>query len=103
MSLVENLESFSSYFSPALYTFGVSAIILETLVFAINRKQRDKKSRWLGIACGALSFGGGYIFYTLVMYGVQSWMYQYRFFDLGFAWYAWVICFLVNDLLFYAS
>lgn len=103
MTFAEQLETFSAYFSPALYTFGISAIILETLIFALQRKPRDKKSRWLGIACGALSFGGGYVFYTLVMYGVQSWIYQYRIFDLGFAWYAWVICFFVNDILFYVS
>ena len=103
MSFIDQLENFRQYFTPGLYIFGISAIILETIVFVYQRKQRDKKSRWLGIGCGALSFGFGYFFYVLVMYGAHSWVYQYRLFDFGFVWYAWIFCYLVNDFMFYVS
>lgn len=103
MPFIEQLAQFQKYFTPGLYLFGISAIIMETIVFVLQHRQRDKKSRWLGIGCGALSFGFGYIFYTLFAYGAQSWVYQYRVLDPGFAWYAWVLCFFVNDFVFYVS
>ena len=103
MTVVESIENFRSYLTPGLYIFAIGAIILETVIFTLQRKSRDKKSRWLGIGCGALSFGFGYIFYVLVMYGAQLWVYEHRVFDLGFAWYAWVFCYLVNDVMFYIS
>jgi len=97
------LEQFHGYLSPALYAFAIGAIIVETIVLAKRGAPRDKRSRWLGIRSGALAFGVGAVFSTLVLVTAQTWVYEHRVVDLGFGPAAWIVCFLINDLMFYVS
>jgi len=89
--------------TPLLYVFGIGAIVLEALVMVIRGLKRNKHERYLSIKCGILAFGVDGVLQATVIFAVQLWVYQYRFFDIGFVWWAWVLCFLVNDWMFYVS
>ena len=100
---IATLEAFSGNLSPVLYGFGIGAIVLETLVMKWQRLPRDKRSRWLSVWCGALAFGTEGLVHATLLFAVQLWVYEHRFFELGTAWWVWILCFLVNDLMFYVS
>lgn len=101
--LLQQIEGFKSYFVPSLYIFGVSIIILETLLYLLNKKPRDKAGRIASIVCGVLSFGNGYLVSITLLFAAQSWVYEHRIFNLGFEWYVWVLCFIINDFVFYIN
>lgn len=105
-SLVETvalLERFHGQLSPTLYILATAGIAIETAILAWRGGPRDKRSRWLGIRCGALSFGIGGLFSTLVLVTAQTWVYQHRLLDLGLGPAAWIVCFVANDLMYYFS
>ena len=89
--------------SPLLYGFGLVVIVAETLYHVVRNIPRDVKSRRLGIYCGLLGFGVEGIVHATVALGILAWVYEHRFFEIGFVWWAWLLCFLVNDLMFYVS
>jgi sterol desaturase/sphingolipid hydroxylase (fatty acid hydroxylase superfamily) len=97
------LDGVLNVLSPSLYAFAIAIMALETYFIARLDAPRDKRSRWLGIKSGALAFGAGSLFSATLLVAGQMWFYEHRIFDLGFHWYAWVVCFLVNDLVFYVS
>ncbi len=100
---VAALSRFNEALTPALYVFGVAALVLETLAMRKLRPDRDKRSRWLGIKCGALAFGAAGLFHATALYAAQLWVYEHRALDLGFGVIAFGVCFVVNDLMFYLS
>jgi len=89
--------------TPLLYAFGVGAIVLESIYIVWNQIRRDRRSRWLSVKCGILAFGAEGLLQTTALFAIHMWVYQYRVFDLGFVWWAWLLTFLVNDLMFYVS
>jgi sterol desaturase/sphingolipid hydroxylase (fatty acid hydroxylase superfamily) len=108
--MVEAIEHVKNVLTPALYAFAVLAMAAETFFFARTHKSRDKRSRWLGVKCGALSFGVGGVFSALVTVSAQLWMYEHRVVDVGavfgvgaFGWPVWVACFVAQDVMFYVS
>lgn len=98
-----DLERWKDVLTPALYGFAVVAILAESLFFAYSGRPRHARSRWLGIQCGLLAFGTGAAVSKLALFGVQTFAYQHRLFDLGVHWYTWVVCLVLNDLMFYVS
>lgn len=100
---METIVATKDALSVALYTTAVLAIVVETIVMQVRGVPRDRKSRVLGLQCGALSFGVGALFSIAVTVPLMQLAYAHRFFDFGFAWPVWVACFLVNDLMFYVS
>jgi sterol desaturase/sphingolipid hydroxylase (fatty acid hydroxylase superfamily) len=97
------VEALARSVSPTLYGFGAAAIILETLFLIATKTPRDAPSRRLGMYCGVLGFGTEALVKTTVGLTALLWVFQYRFFDLGFGWSVWVVAFLANDLMFYVS
>lgn len=97
------LELFSERLGPALYGFGIALIVLETVVLTVKKLPRDKKKRWISVWCGLLGFGTEGLVHATLLFGVQLWMYEHRLFELGTAWWVWLLCFVLNDLMFYVS
>jgi len=102
MSL-DGIQAFSDGLGPVLYGFGIGMIVLETVVLTVKKLPRDKKSRWLSVWCGLLGFGTEGVVHATLLFGFGLWLYEHRVFDLGFDWWVWVLCFLINDLMFYVS
>lgn len=103
MSALAAIERFNDVVEPALYVFGISAVVAETLYLAKKKLPRDVASRRLGVKCGLLAFGAEGIWHATAMFAIQMWVYEHRLFDVGFAWWVWLLCFVVNDLMFYVS
>ena len=89
--------------TPMLYAFGIGLILLETVVMVVRDLPRDKKSRWLGVKCGVLAFGTEGILQATVLLALHFWVWEHRLFDLGFTPFAWLLCFVINDAMFYVS
>jgi sterol desaturase/sphingolipid hydroxylase (fatty acid hydroxylase superfamily) len=100
---VETIVAIKDVLSIALYTTAILAIVVETLVMHARGIPRDRKSRVLGLKCGVLSFGTGLLMSIFVTVPLMQLAYEHRFFDFGFAWPVWLACFVINDLMFYAS
>lgn len=98
-----SLEALTSDISPALYGFGIAAIVLETLILKATRTPRDVKSRRLGVACGLLGFGVEAVVHATLSLGVLFWVYSHRIWDLSLGPTTWLLCFFVNDAMFYVS
>lgn len=103
MDGLASLEAFNAGVSPALYAFGVAAIIAETLTMVRRRTGRDVASRRLGVKCGVLAFGAEGVFQATAMLAMQAWVYEHRLFDLGLHWWVWGLAWVVNDAMFYLS
>jgi len=88
--------------TPYLYGFGIAAIVIETIVLA-KTTRRDVKSRRLGVYCGLLGFGVEGVAHATFALALLYTVYEFRFFDLGLGPEVWLLCFLVNDAMFYVS
>jgi sterol desaturase/sphingolipid hydroxylase (fatty acid hydroxylase superfamily) len=100
---VETIVAIKDVLSIALYTTAIVAIVFETLIMHTRGVPRDRKSRVLGLKCGVLSFGTGLLMSICVTVPLMQLAYEHRIFDFGFAWPVWIACFVINDLIFYAS
>lgn len=61
------------------------------------------RSRRLGVVCGLLGFGAEAAAHATFAWLILNAVYQHRLFDLGFGATAWLLCFVLNDLMFYVS
>lgn len=101
--VIQQIEGFKAYFVPSLYVFGVSIIILETFLYILRKKPRDRAARIASLVCGFLAFGNGYLVSITLLFAAQLWFYEHRLFTFGFEWYVWVGAFLIYDLIFYVN
>lgn len=97
------LQHLTDDISPALYGFGIAAIVAETLFLKLTRRPRDVASRRLGVLCGLLGFGVEAVVHATFALVALAWVYEHRLFDLGLGPSTWLLCFAVNDLMFYVS
>ncbi len=87
-------------------TFAIPAFILLILVEMLVARVKDR-SRFeardtltsLGLGLGSTVAG---LLTAGVIIGMAQSAYQYRLFDIGFMWWAWPLCFLLDDLAYYA-
>lgn len=87
-------------------TYAIPAFILLILVEMLVARVKDR-SRFeardtltsLGLGLGSTVAG---LLTAGVIIGMAQWAYQYRLFDIGFVWWAWPLCFLLDDLAYYA-
>lgn len=79
----------------------VALIIIEMIYGRMSRhasyEPRDTGTSMI-MGLGSLISGGLLGFVGLAAY---LWAYEYRIFDLGFTWWAWVLCLLAEDLAYY--
>lgn len=73
--------------------------------FLALRKRGDLKGYSLIDSAGSLTQGVGYLvtnaLWRIVALGALAWISQHALFDIGFAWWAWPVVFVLDDLLFY--
>lgn len=103
MDTLSSIEAFESVFKPSLSAISACAIVLELALIFYLKKAWDFKSTATSFACFAITMLSGALFHITVVYYIHGFLYEYRVFDLGFAWYGWVICFVLIDLMFYIT
>jgi sterol desaturase/sphingolipid hydroxylase (fatty acid hydroxylase superfamily) len=100
---VKQLDSFVKIIQPGLFAFAISMMLLEVIVLSVRKISRNSRGGVVSLSSGLFVFGfealADFFFYLALCY----WLYQHRIFDLGFKWYAWLLCFVLYDLMFYAS
>ncbi|NJC27434.1 sterol desaturase family protein [Neolewinella antarctica] len=85
----------------AIPAFVVLLLLEIGLAMWDGRDSYDTKDTISSLAMGV---GNAVIrlFTKIIVIGVYFFLYQYRLFDLGYAWWVWVLCFFVEDLAYYA-
>ncbi|HMO77012.1 MAG TPA: sterol desaturase family protein, partial [Sphingopyxis sp.] len=95
---------------PDPVTYAVPAFILLLIAEMVISLRRDKSRYEVRDTLTSLMLGtGSQVAGALVGAGVVAmsvWVYQYRLFDIGIDfrgwWWAWILCFLLDDLAYYA-
>lgn len=91
-------------FSPVDY--AVPAFVLLVLAEMLwARKCRpdayEPRDTLTSLAFGLGSTVAG-VFTAGIVAALSLWLYQFRLFDIGWIWWAWVLCFVLDDLAYYA-
>ncbi len=90
-------------FSPTQYAVpGFVALVLIEMIWAWRRNARAYEPKdtltslafGLGSTVSGLLFGG--LFFALYLF-----LWEFRAFDIGWAWWAWIACFVLDDLKYY--
>ena len=81
--------------------FFVALIIGEMIYGRLSgRTSFEPKDTGASMVMGFGSTISGVVF-GFIGLGAYLWAYEYRIFDLGFVWWAWALCFLAEDLVYY--
>jgi sterol desaturase/sphingolipid hydroxylase (fatty acid hydroxylase superfamily) len=103
MDSLSSIEAFEAVFKPALSSVSTVAIITEIVLLLYLKKGWSFKSSTMSFGCFVVTAVSGALFHITVVYYLHGWVYEHRLFDLGFAWYGWVLCFLLIDAMFYIT
>lgn len=97
------IATFEAYIKPSISVFALVVILSEVVALYLRKVPADVKTRKMNVACFVITSVGGGLFHAAVAYHIHSYVYRFRLFDLGFAWYAWLTCFLLIDAMFYVT
>lgn len=82
--------------------FFIAAILAEILFIRFSRAKGEFETRdtltSLMMGVGNVAMG---ILFGFISYGILSWFWQFRFFDLGYSWIIGVVAFIIDDLRYY--
>ncbi|MBX7541386.1 sterol desaturase family protein [Qipengyuania sphaerica] len=90
-------------FSPTEYAVpGFVALVLIEMIWAWrkNRHAYEPKDTLTSLAFGLGSTVAGLLFGGL-FFALYLFLWEYRLFDIGWAWWAWIACFVLDDLKYY--
>jgi sterol desaturase/sphingolipid hydroxylase (fatty acid hydroxylase superfamily) len=65
-----------------------------------NKALYETKDTWSSLAMGIGNVISGFLA-KIVVLGALMFVYQFRIFDLGYAWWVWVLAFFADDLSYY--
>ncbi|GLQ06385.1 sterol desaturase family protein [Sneathiella chinensis] len=91
---------------PDPVTLAIPAFVLLILIEVIIGKFRPRKSNYemrdsaASLLMGLGNFSKDFINFG-VIYGVSSWVYEHRLFDIGYEWYAFLLIFFAEDFCYY--
>jgi len=90
-------------FSPVDYAIPAFVIlIIAEMLWARSRtpEKYEPRDTLTSLALGTGSTVAGALTGTLV-FSLAMWMYENRLFDIGWVWWAWPLCFVLDDLAYY--
>ena len=91
---------------PDPVTFAIPAFVLLIFIEVVIGKFAPKKSNYetrdsaASLAMGLGNFAIGLINFGIIA-AVSNWVYQYRFFEMGYHWYSFVLIFFAEDFCYY--
>lgn len=91
---------------PDPVTFAIPAFVLLILIEAVIGRYAPKKSNYeMRDSAASLLMGLGNFAIGLVNFGIVGavalWVYQYRLFDIGYHWWAFVLILFAEDFVYY--
>src|ERR1043165_9571579 len=102
-NFITRLDALVKVITPGLFAFTLFLILLEVLVLRFRKVKVSHKGGAVSLISGLFGFGlealADFLFYLAITY----WLYDHRFFTLGFHWYVWLFCFVLFDFIFYWS
>ena len=90
-------------FSPVDYAIPAFVILVILEMIWARRKAPEKyepRDTLTSLALGTGSTVAGALTGALV-FSLAMWLYQYRLFDIGWAWWAFILCFIADDFAYY--
>jgi sterol desaturase/sphingolipid hydroxylase (fatty acid hydroxylase superfamily) len=90
-------------FNPVDYAVpGFILLILLEMLWARKYapEKYEPRDTLTSLAMGTISTLAGLVTGGLVL-AMLTWFYQHRLFDIGWAWWAWALCFVLDDLAYY--
>ena len=90
-------------FDPVTYAVPVFVLlVLAEMVYARfrDRSAYEPRDTLTSLSMGLGSSVTGALLGSAVL-AMAYWAYQYRLFDIGWAWWAWALCFVLDDLAYY--
>ncbi|WP_211092797.1 sterol desaturase family protein [Chitinophaga varians] len=76
-------------------------VILEWVILVISKKMESNREGWVNVVSYVLDSFPYFFLGKFVVFGTMMWMYEYRFFTLGYAWYIWILAYLTYDFMFW--
>ena len=84
---------------------AIPAFILLVLAEMVVARLRDRRRYCPRDTLTSLSLGFGSSIAGLLsgglIFGMAMWVYQFRLVEIGWVWWAWIACFLLDDLAYY--
>ena len=91
---------------PNPVTYAIPAFVLLVLAEMLAAWARDRRRYCPRDTLTSLALGTGSTVAGILVGGmalaISYWVYSFRVFDIGYQWYWFVICFVVDDLAYYA-
>ena len=85
--------------------FAIPAFILLVLAEMVVARLRDRRRYCPRDSLTSLTLGFGSSIAGLLsgglIFGLAVWVHQFRLVEIGWAWWAWIACFLLDDLAYY--
>lgn len=92
-------------FRPVDYAVPLFVVlVLIEMIWARGRARHayERRDTAISLAFGLGSTMAGVLFGGLVV-SISLWLYRYRLLDIGWEWWAWPLCFVLDDLAYYAA
>jgi sterol desaturase/sphingolipid hydroxylase (fatty acid hydroxylase superfamily) len=84
---------------------AIPAFILLVLAEMVVARLRDRRRYCPKDTLTSLSLGFGSSIAGLLsgglIFGMALWVYQFRLVEIGWVWWAWIVCFVLDDLAYY--
>lgn len=90
-------------FNPVDYAVPLFILLIIIEMLWARKKAPEKyepRDTLVSLAFGTGSTVAGALTGGLV-FAMMLWLYQHRLFDIGWAWWAWIACFILDDLAYY--
>jgi len=80
---------------------AVFVILIEWRLLTINKKIKSHKEAEVSFLSAVLSFLPLFMANKILLIAFMFWVFQFKLFDLGFAWYIWIFAWIFYDFMFY--
>ena len=100
---IKQLDSLVKVIQPGIFVFAIAMMLLEVMVLSLRKIPRNSRGGIVSLSSGLFVFGLEALADFLLYLALCYWLYDHKIFDLRFTWYAWVLCFVLYDLMFYVS
>jgi sterol desaturase/sphingolipid hydroxylase (fatty acid hydroxylase superfamily) len=87
--------------NPILYAIpGFVVLLLIEMLLNKRGKGYELKDTFTSLAMGSGSQVAGFLVIVPILM-MAAWVHQFSLFDIGFVWWAWPLCFILDDLAYY--